>query len=153
MDVYLLIVGSLQALFSVAVLVFALVILLRRGWRPYLVFARQTLVFNALLLLFGCLANSLWMLLAYNRWYISADTLVDFIPFIPFGQWVLNVSMGKEHGHLIGGTRLYQLQLLWLLLAGSVWACTIAAYRSICEGLMWRHTVGRSARSGDRRTT
>jgi hypothetical protein len=69
------------------------------------------------------------MLLAYERWYVSADTVVDFLPFIPFGQWVLDFKYGSFQGHLLNGAHLWQLQLLWLSLAGVTWASSVAIYR------------------------
>ncbi len=71
------------------------------------------------------------MALVYGRFYVSQDTVVDFFPFIPFGQWALDFEYGGKTGFLLHGARLSQLRVLWLLIAFLVWALTILSYRGI----------------------
>jgi hypothetical protein len=86
-------------------------------------------LFSVLLLLSGALANSAWMALIYDRLYFSQDTVVDFFPFIPFGQWVLDVKWGDETGALLGGASLWHVQVVWLLFALLAWGSAALAYR------------------------
>jgi hypothetical protein len=85
---------------------------------------RVYLVFNGFLLFWGCLANYAWLSLTLNKLYMSADRLVDWLPFVPFGQWVLNQSLGPIHGHLIAPATLWQLRFIWLAFAVPVWVLT-----------------------------
>ena len=88
---------------------------------------RAYLVFNGCLLLWGCLGHYVFTAVTYGRLYVSADRLVDWYPFIPFGQWVLDQSFGQQRGHLIGTATLWQLRLIWLAVAAPVWILTYAS--------------------------
>ena len=89
---------------------------------------RAYLVFNAFLLFWGCLGHYVFLLLTYGKLYTSVDRVVDWFPFIPFGQWVLDQGFGREsHGHLIGTATLWQLRLIWLAVAAPVWLLTYAS--------------------------
>jgi len=92
-------------------------------------------LFSVLLLLSGAIANAVWMGLVYNRLYFSQDTVVDFFPFIPFGQWVLDVKWGDETGALLGGTSLWHVQVVWLLFALIAWGSAALAYRRAARWL------------------
>ena len=127
--VYLMLVGLAELVLLGVFALCALPFAIRRGWRWYWQGVGRAIALAALLLGFGVLANSIWMLVAYHRWYVSADTVVDFWPFIPFGQWVLDHEFGNVRGRLLGGATLRQLQLLWLVLASGVWLGTILSYR------------------------
>ena len=73
---------------------------------------------------------------AYERLYISADTVVDFYPFIPFGQWVLDVPFGQDRGRLLNGASLREVQMIWAVVAGAVWCATVLVYRAVASR-MW----------------
>ena len=60
------------------------------SWKLPLGGLRGWAVFSVLLLVFGCLGNLLWLAITWRKLYISADRVVDFFPFLPFGQLVLN---------------------------------------------------------------
>ena len=125
---YLLVTGLLEgALLGGAALV-ALAWVPTRGRAWYVRTVRRWATFAALLLVFGCIGNSVFMNLAYGRLYVSADTVVDFYPFIPFGQWMLDVTHGESRGRLLGGASLLQLQTIWFVVAGAVWAATLVTY-------------------------
>ena len=85
---------------------------------------RAFLIFNGFLLVWGCLGHYVFTAVTFDRFYVSADRVVDWFPFIPFGQWVLDRSFGQEHGHLIGTSTLWQLRLIWLVVAAPVWLLT-----------------------------
>lgn len=101
----------------------------------YLSLIERAGLFSALLLLSGAILNSAWMMLVYERFYYSQDTVVDWFPFIPFGQWVLDVRWGDETGALLGGAELWHLQGLWLLFAVLAWGTAALGYRRIVRWL------------------
>jgi hypothetical protein len=89
--------------------------------------------FNIFLLIFGCLGNLLWHSLTWQKLYVSVDRVVDFLPFIPFGQWVLDQNLGVERGRLLNDTSLWTLRFIWASIAAPVWTlafwCTAVATR------------------------
>jgi len=126
---YILMVGSCHAIVvGISALVFV-PRLSQRGCAAYILSIWRVLLFNTLLLLAGVLANGFWMTFIYDHMYVSQDTTVDFIPFIPFGQWVLNMEWGGKTGILLNGTKLWQLRAIWLLMAFVVWLSTVSLYR------------------------
>ena len=88
-------------------------------------------IFAAILLIAGCIGNSIFMLVAYGRYYVSADTVVDFYPFFPFGQGVLDNQFGGVHGGLLNGASLRDVQSLWLAISAAIWTSTIVTYRKL----------------------
>lgn len=104
-------------------------IFFRHGGLGYMRSLGRVVLFNALLLACGALGNHIWMAFVNDRLYVSQDTVVDFYPFLPFGQWALDVEFGGESGRLLGATQLWQLKVLWALLAAGVWALTVLLYR------------------------
>ena len=84
--------------------------------------------FNFFLLLWGCVGNWVFMSIAYDRFYVSQDTVIDWFAFIPFGQWVLNQTLDGQHaGYLTGGATLWQLRLIWFAVAAPVWLLAYAS--------------------------
>jgi hypothetical protein len=127
-------VGSFHALLVGAAAIVLIPRLILSGWTKYARTVGCFFLFNALLLAFGILGNCLWIKLVYARLYISQDTLVDFLPFVPFGQWVLDVDYGGKRGLLLNGTSLWHLRSLWAMLASAVWTLTMLTYRRILKG-------------------
>jgi hypothetical protein len=128
---YFLIAGALHLL---AFLLLALVLsplAWTRSIDRYLALIERIGLFSVLLLLTGTILNAAWMTLVYRRFYYSQDTIVDWFPFIPFGQWVLNVTWGNKTGGLLGGAELWHLQALWLLFTVLAWSTAIFGYRRI----------------------
>jgi hypothetical protein len=134
--IYVLLVGAFHALLVGAAALVLTPRLALSGWRKYLRTLRRFLLFNALLLAFGILGNAIWMAFVYGHRYISQDTVVDFFPFIPFGQWALNVEWGGKTGSLLNGASLWELRGLWALVAGPVWVSTVLIYRGITKGTL-----------------
>ncbi len=82
------------------------------------------LLFNLFLLFWGCLGHYAFIWLTFDKLYFSADRVVDWYPFIPFGQWVLDQTLGPIRGYLIDGATLWQLRLIWGAVALPVWLLT-----------------------------
>lgn len=77
---------------------------------------------NVFLLLWGSIGSAIFMYVASGKLYISVDRLVDFYPFIPFGDWILDDGFGGEwHGRLLGDTTIWDIRLVWLAVALPVW--------------------------------
>ena len=74
------------------------------------------IAFNVILLLVSMAMGGFWDCLVYGRFYVTADYVSDFSPFVPVTQSVIDVKFDDYSGHLIGIT-LRQLQLIWLLFA------------------------------------
>jgi hypothetical protein len=88
-------------------------------------------LFNCAALVAGTIACGIWTAVAWNRWYISMDPLVIYQPFIPFGEWVLELKWGDETGRTLAGVSVLQLQVLWAALTIGVWLSAWLATRSI----------------------
>lgn len=91
-------------------------------------------IFLALFLGVGSLFNGLWSCLVVDRLYSSADYFVDFMPFWPITQGVIDARFGNEHGKLLGVT-LTQLQLVWFAFALGTWCATGVLYWLISRAL------------------
>jgi hypothetical protein len=124
---YLVVVGFMETVILVCLWLAALVRVPSRGWRDYRRILGRSLVFASVFLVAGCIGNSVFMLIAYERMYVSRDTVVDFFPFIPFGQWVLDSEFAGRRGQLVNGASLRQVQLLWAAIAALVWCSTISS--------------------------
>lgn len=126
---YLVFTGFFQLLLLIVAALLSLPVLFLRGRGKYLRMQGRLATFAAMLLLFGCLANSIWMITVFDHYYQSRDVVVDFFPFLPFGQDVLDREWNGRTGFLIGGTTLSQLRLMWLGFALPVWVLTVLVYR------------------------
>ena len=126
---YLIVTGCIEFVVLVVIAIGALVRLPAWGLGEYLTRVWHWTVFALILLASGCVANYVFMLIAYGRMYDCGDLTVHFIPFIPFGRWVLDAS-DSQPGHLLDGTSMPQLQLLWAVFAAATWGTTIFIYRA-----------------------
>jgi len=130
---YLTFMGFMQVLLFV--LGSFLVALLPRK-RPNLI-ARRIVrlgIFLGLLLGLGSLFNGFWGCLVFNRLYYSADYFIDFIPFWPITQGVIDAPFGNERGKLLGVT-LTQLQLVWCAFSLGTWCAIGILYWLISRAL------------------
>jgi hypothetical protein len=127
--VYLAVAGSIELVTLLCMSAIALVRIRPWGWRSYRLRVRRWSVFAAILLVIGCIGNSVFMAVAYERLYVSRDTVVDFLPFIPFGRWVLNDEWAGQKGALLNGASLLQIQLIWAAVAAAVWSASVLIYR------------------------
>ena len=128
---YAVLVGLAQLAVSLALLLPSAGLVLTRGWGWYRRLAIGVLQFNVLLLVLGDLAHLVVRALTFGRMYVSHDTLVDWTPFIPFGPWVLERTLGGVQGHLADDVSLHQLRAIWAVFAAVVWTATIASFVAI----------------------
>ncbi len=79
-------------------------------------------IFNMFLLVWGSLGSAIFISVASGKLYTSVDRLVDFYPFIPFGHWILDDGFGGGlHGRLLGDTTIWDVRMVWLVVALPVW--------------------------------
>lgn len=134
---YLFFVGVLQ--FVLALLVSPIIVV---GARKLLQISygrvlRAYLVFNVFLLFWGCLGSYIFLRITYGKLYVSADRMWDWLPFAPFGQWVLDQTLGPARGHLIGDATLHQLRLIWFAVAVPVWLLAFVSTALVVRRSFW----------------
>jgi hypothetical protein len=100
--------------------------------RTFLRRAGRLALFLGLLLVVGSVFNGLWSCMIWGRLYDSTDYVVDFLPFWPITQGVIDASFGDTRGQLLG-VSLFELQLVWFAFAAGTWIVTFRLYRSICN--------------------
>jgi hypothetical protein len=66
------------------------------------------------------------------------DYLIDFLPFFPFTQGVLDRQWGPEVGYLIDDITLVHVQILWGVFALFTWLLTIVLFRKIHPWTRWK---------------
>jgi hypothetical protein len=124
---YLVAAGFVQSLGALLIAPFFFPVARRLSGASFPTLLRAYLIFNAFLLFWGCFGHYLFHSVTFGRLYVSADRVVDWFPFIPFGQWALDQTLGPQRGHLIGTSTLWQLRLIWLAVAAPVWLLTYAS--------------------------
>ena len=102
-------------------------------WQRGTVFRRAVHfgLFAILLLTAGSFFNGLWSCMVWGRLYFSTDYLIDFSPFWPVTQRVIEAPFGFMRGRLLGAS-LFQVQLIWLVFAAGTWTTAIFFYRLSC---------------------
>lgn len=138
---YIIAAGFLQCVGALIVAPFFFPIARRLNNLSFSAIFRAYFVFNVFLLLWGCVGHYVFLSITFGKLYVSIDRLVDWYPFIPFGQWVLDQNLGEHHrGHLIGGATLGQLRFIWFAIAAPAWALTYLS-TSITLRLGFRRTA------------
>lgn len=102
------------------------------GVWPALDAFRRIATFAGILVVCGVPANLLFVLAFRDRYYVTADPIVDWMPWIPSGNWILDVTCG---GHYLGGASVVTLRIAWALLA--VPTCGSALFISRCIVAGW----------------
>lgn len=95
-------------------------------------------LFLALLLVVGSLFNGVWSCSVLGRLYYSTDYVLDFTPFWPITQRVIDMPFGDQRGQLFGVT-LMQLNMVWLLFALGTYAVTVLLYRAVQQRRSFTH--------------
>ena len=127
---YLMLVGG----FYLALVTFVCcpVCLIRHGFRTRSSLAAiwRAVIFFALLLIFGALAQFIWTTTIWGRFYYSTDYVYGYMPFIPMTQRIIDFEFAGKRGAL-NGISLTTLNCIWLAITIPVWACTVWAYRRV----------------------
>ena len=122
---YLLVAGIAQCVMVALPLGIGFALLHRRF--PRFASFRAWVLVNGCLLALGCLGHWVWLSITWHKLYVSVDRLVDFYPFIPFGQWVLDQGFGNMRGRLLNDTSLWELRLIWAAISIPVWVLSCAS--------------------------
>jgi hypothetical protein len=96
------------------------------GVWPALEAFRSIAVFAAILVVCGIPANLVFVLALRDRYYVAADPIVDWLPWLPSGDWVLDVPCG---GRYLEGASATTLRVAWALLAVPTWGVTFLICR------------------------
>ena len=97
-------------------------------------------LFLVLLLIVGSLFNGVWSCSVWGRFYYSTDYVLDFTPFWPITQRVIDMPFGDQRGQLFGVT-LMQLNMVWLLFALGTYGVTVLLYRAVQHRRCFTHAL------------
>ncbi|MES2996743.1 MAG: hypothetical protein V4733_08030 [Verrucomicrobiota bacterium] len=139
--IYLLVGGSFQAVGALIVALFFFPIARRLTSASWGQLVSAYFVFNAFLLIWGCLGHYAFLAATYGKLYVSMDRVVDWLPFIPFGPWVLDQTLHGPRGYLIGDASLWQLRLIWTAVAIPVWLLAYASTHLALRSLRLTHAT------------
>ncbi|HEX8373297.1 MAG TPA: hypothetical protein VF585_10985 [Chthoniobacterales bacterium] len=122
---YLLFVGVHQVLLAAVVAVTIVPLLAGLTRRSYGRLLRHFALLNVFLLAWGGLGDSLWLRLTDGQFSVADDCPV-WVPFLPFGRWILDSAAGSPEGwQLHGNATLAQLQWTWAAIAVPVWVLSV----------------------------
>ena len=76
----------------------------------------------------GIPANLVFVLAFRDRYYLAADPVVDWLPWIPSGDWILDAPCG---GRYLGGASVITLRIAWALLAVPTWVLALFLYQRV----------------------
>ena len=68
----------------------------------------------------------------------STDYVLDFTPFWPITQKVIDMPFGDQRGQLLGVT-LTQLNMVWFLFALGTYGVTVLLYRAVQHRRSFTH--------------
>ena len=101
------------------------------GWQSFWQFCRASASFAAVLVAAGIPANIVFVAALRNRYYVTADPIVDWLPWAPSGDWVLDIGCG---GHYLRGASAVTLRIAWAALAIPTWLASIWLYKRLHAG-------------------
>ena len=108
---------------------------------------RQVVLLCTIVFLFGAPANALFVHVMHGRYYIPGDTIVDWLPWFPSGDW--SVDPGAFGGRYLNGASARTVGLAWGALAVPVWTASVGAFTAIRKRQYlqrWIHAGGRRTR-------
>ena len=88
-------------------------------------------VFVCLLTAFGVFGHLFFALVLRDSWYIAADPVVDFLPYLPSVSLAVDETCG---GRLLQGVTPMKFRLAWLGVAFPIWLSAAATYRAVLCG-------------------
>jgi hypothetical protein len=124
---YFVVMGFFHLAVMIAVLLLA-VPLLFVSRRMYFVYTRGFCVFNVLLLVLSSILNGVWSCAIWGNIYFSTDYVIDFTPFWPITQNLIDMSFGDVSGDIFYGLSILHVQAIWLGFAFAAWAGTVFLY-------------------------
>ena len=111
--------GGLATILAGGIAVLVLVPLVAfRGFRIFAARCLQSWVLLAYVFVLGIPANALFTALMRHSAYVPRDALVDWLPFVPSGGWVVDFACG---GYYLPGASATTLASVWAVLALPTW--------------------------------
>jgi len=90
--------------------------------------------FNIILLIFGCLFNSIWNWQIAGQLYYNWDVLLDYTPFWVIRREILNPPHNLEPSSgLAEGFMFWHLQLIWAIFTIATWLLSYLGYRRVFQ--------------------
>lgn len=127
---YFFFVGIAQLALSVVWLLCAAGLATTRSLRWFGAHSQHVALFNIVFFGWGLVVYTVCHALTFGSAYVSHDTIVDWQPFIPFGDWVLQQHFGDQVGALLGSS-MHSLRALWWVATLIVWIGTLLTFRRI----------------------
>lgn len=119
------VIGGLATILAAGIAVLVLVPWVAfRGIRIFAARCLQSWVLLAFVFVLGIPANALFTALMRYSAYVPRDALVDWLPFVPSGDWVVDFVCG---GYYLPGVSATTLASVWAVLALPTW---LFAWRS-----------------------
>ena len=98
------------------------------GIWPALEVFRMLAVFAGILVLCGVPSNLIFVIALRGRYYVAADPIVDWLPWLPSGDWILDTACG---GHYLDGASVATVRTAWAILALPTWVAAFLIMRQL----------------------
>jgi hypothetical protein len=96
------------------------------SFKAYVSLAIDAAVFAFILFACGIPGNTLFVLVCRGRLYVPGDPIVDWLPWVPSGDWIVGKADG---GRYLPGGSAARLRLCWTILAIPTWSLAWWLYR------------------------
>lgn len=138
--VYLVFGSAATAALIAAILLAASPVAFAVGRRTYGRFAARLTLFAFVVFVCGVPGNLLFIAVANGRYYVPGDPLIEWLPFVPSGDWIIDPAMG---GRYVGDATVWSLRTLWASIAVPTWLVAAFIYRviepSVLDRTLWRY--------------
>ena len=125
---YVYFVGIVQLVLSFIWLICAAGVSAKRGRSSLGAHLKRVAIFNVAFFVWGFVAYTACHAFTFGRAYVSHDAVLDWQPFIPFGDWVLHQRFDDRVGALLGCS-LLSLRVLWWTATLVVWIGTLLTFK------------------------
>jgi hypothetical protein len=122
MFVYLLFVGFVQGVLTLAAVASSALLAFWRGWAGYWRLAAKVFLFSVCLYLWGCIGDGFFVAMFHHNLYSNHDSIGDFVPWLPSVRWIVKPGLG---GRLSDGVKPITLLAAWTVVAVPVWLAAV----------------------------
>jgi hypothetical protein len=128
---YVVLVGTAQVALSAVWGVCAIALLATRGRGWLFAHLKRLALFNVTFFVWGIIVFTACHSATWGRFYESCDFVLDWQPFIPFCNWLLQQTFGGVAGRLLPGATMTGLQALWCVAAVVTWCGTAFTFKRL----------------------